>query len=383
MNKKKISAEHRLILLCARIKVDSSTQKEIEQLLNNPINWAEVIETSNRHTILPLIYYNLNKIEPKASIPPDTLFILKNSYYSNIDRNTKLWKEFSSTLKSINDAGLKVILLRGIIFIEELYHNLGLRAMTDIDILIKENEIAKVKTVLLQSDYTESSEGFPEKYYKRYQTEYVFTKKISSNQFLCLEIHKALVPPRPYKIILPCLWKKAQEKTLYSQRVSFLSWEDTFFSLVLHLRRHSRRSSLKYIVDIAELLNTNGNELDWPYIVKSAKDNHIITSIYFSLYIAKELLQATISSKILKEFRPNIIKSVLIHFTINKYNFFALKKWQGTFLRFLLFDSHIDFLLYLWRVSFLERFVARQNFKKTKRSVIKSTLIDTNEKIIK
>jgi hypothetical protein len=186
---------------------------------------------------------------------------------------------------------------------------------------------------------------------------------LSSNQSIAIEIHKALAPPRPYEINLPCLWERTRERELNNQNVSYLSLEDTFLSLVLHLRRHTRprRLALKFAVDIAELLNTNGENFDWSYIKESARNNHIITTVYLSLYLAKEILDSNISPEILNEFRPNIIKNIFIRLTINRHNFFHLQNWQGVFLRLLLFDNPMDFLLYLWRISFLERFVTRRN----------------------
>ena len=365
MKKKKISIEDKLIFLCARINIDSSTQKNISQLLYKPISWNRIIETSNHHKILPFLYYNLNKINLLDLIPQDTLAILKNSYYCNIDRNAKLWEEFSSILKSINDTGVKIVLLKGIILIEELYHNPGLRAMADVDILVKENEMDKIKNLLLQSEYIENSGYILTKYYKKYQTEFVFTKKVPSNAYFCLDIHTSFIPPRPYKIALPHLWERTQERTIYGQRISFLSWEDTFLSLALHLRRHTHihHLSLGFIVDVAELLNSNKNNLDWDYIKNMALKNRIIYAIYFALYISKELLDVSISEELLNRFKPYFLKDRLIYLSVNRYNFLTTRKWQGIVLRILLFDRAIDFILCLWQVFFLERFIAKGQFK--------------------
>lgn len=381
MYKIKVSNENQLILLCTRLEINSSIQQEIKEILNGTIDWNKVIEVSNRQRILPFLYYNLDRLNLQGIIPQDAFAVMKKCYYFNLRRNLMLEKEILLILELTNCEDISIILFRGFALMDTLYHNPGLRIMDDVDILIKEKEFKKIRDILTQLSYQEGCEEIPKKQHQRYQSVIAFSKRLSSNLTSIIEPHHSLAPARPYEINLPHLWERTQEKTINNRKLLYLSQEDTFLSIALHLRKHTRRLTLKFIVDIAELLNIYGDKLDWPYITKSAKTNHIITPVYFALYITNELLSASISPKILDEFRPNIIKAALIHFSLNKYNFFTLKKWRGTFIRFLLFDSLIDFIFYLWRVSFLERFAHERCFKKTKASITKTNPIDTYEKV--
>ncbi len=355
MNERKIPSEHKLILLCTRLKINEPDRNEILSLLNGPLNWDRIREISVRQEILPFLYYNLNRLNLQDSVPKEMFVIMKNYHYSNLIRNSLLEKEALFILKSAGSEGLTIIPFKGFSLIQTLYQsNPELRIMADVDILIKESEFQKIKNILLQTSYIENTDPAENKIH----FETVFSKILSANLSSIIEIHTALSPARPYQIKLPQLWERTQEKTTVGQKIFFLSAEDTFLSLALHLRRHLRRLTLKFIVDISELLSANGEKLDWKYIKKSAKDNHIMTTVYLALYTAKELLDMPVPAKILNGFRPNIIKSALISLSLNKDNFFTLKKRQAVFLRFLLFDRLLDFCLYLWRVSFVERFIA-------------------------
>lgn len=364
MLKRTIPNEHKLIFLCARLEIKEPLQQEIKELLlNSSTDWRKIIEISNLHGTLPFLYYNIKKLDLQNIIPQDILAEMKNCYYSNLNRNLMIEKEISFILELTNREGISIIPLKGFSLMQTLYHNPGLRIMVDVDILIKENNFQKIRNILNHLDYQENIEDISKKHLQKYRYNTVFSKTFSSNQFLNIDIHPAIDPPRPYKINLPCLWQRTQKKTVNSQRVLYLSQEDTLLSIALHLRRHTQRLSLKFIIDITELLNTNRNKLDWLYIMKSAKDNRIISAVYFSLYITGELLSSSISPEILNKFRLNIIKRTLIGFSINKYNFFTLKKWRRNFLRFLLFDNLMDFLIYLRQASFLERFVGSASKK--------------------
>ncbi len=361
---KNLGPEERLILLCAGFKTDVFIKRGIKELSINPLGWKKILNLAARHRISPLVYYNLDRIGASDIVPQNAWRILENSYYSNLKRNINLSNELLQILKSANDANVSVIPLKGTILMEELYHNPGLRTITDIDMLVKTKELSKVKGILLRLGYNENLESASAYYRKNYKTEFVFYKKISAGLVSLIEIHNALVPARPYKIILP-LWERTQEKSFQDAKVRTLSLEDTLLSCALHLRRHTNRLFLKFIVDIDAILNKKKNILDWDYIEKMSKKNRILTTLYFALYISKELFYSPVSESILERFKPNLLKDKLMRLSMNKYNFLIPKKWQGIILRILLFDRiFVELPLYLWKVAFLERLIAKKIIKR-------------------
>ncbi len=367
MKKEKIFSEYRLIFLCTRLKINEPTRNAIRNLLSVPLNWNKIIEISSHQGIMPFLYYNLTRLNLKNLIPNEIFTIMKNYHYSNHIRNSLLAREVLLILKSAVSIGITIIPFKGFSLLQTLYrNNPELRIMVDTDILIKETEFQETKNILAQTGYIENNTTAKNKIH----FETCFSKKLSANLMSFIEIHTALSPARPYPIKLPELWERTQEKTVNGQKILLLSAEDTFLSLALHLRRHVRRLTLKFIVDIAELLNNYENELNWGYIAKAAKNNHIIITVYLALYLAKELLDANVTANVISQFRPNIIKRALINLSINRHNFFILKKWRAVFLRFLLFDRLLDFCLYLWRVSFIERFIAGGALKKDRTNAI-------------
>lgn len=353
MIKKKLLKERILILYCARLKLTEKYSKSIHALLKERIDWDEIYNISDCQKVLPFLYYTLGKFDFQH-VPAYIIKKAENYYYSNLCKNLLAEKEISYLLELTNKEGLDIIPIKGFSLIQTLYRDPGLRIMADIDILIQACDIQRINTIFNRLGYKKSALKINLPGY-----EIVFLKKTPVGQSIIIEVHDSIIPPRPFKLEIPALWKRTEIKEIYGQKLICLSKEDTFLTLALHLRRHARCLTLKFIVDIAELLNISENKFDWDYVHNTAKNNHIMNSVYVSLYLAKELLETTISHKLIDRFRPNIIKNTLIHITINKHNFFSLTKKQGTFLRFLLFDRLIDFIFYLWRVSFIERFITK------------------------
>ena len=339
--------EYKIILLCARLNLDSPAQQELKKLLRPSVDWGKIIKTAKQQEILPFLCCHLNHPDFQNSIPQKISTKLKHYYHANMIRNLLYEREISAILKITNSRNIDIMPFKGFALIQTLYNNPAIRNMVDVDILIKENDFQEIKNIFGHAGYKIN--------------ETVLSKMLRPKEYIVIEIHSMIVPPRPYKINHTYLWERAKEINLNGRKLLCLSDEDTFLSLALHLRRHTRRLTLKFIVDIAELLNKVQNNLGWPYIIKSAKGIHIMATIYTSLYLSKELLDSYLpDDKILNEFRPGFIKRTAIRFIVNKRNFFELKKWRGTLLRILLFDSPKDFLLYLWRVSFLEKILGKR-----------------------
>lgn len=366
MLRNKLSHEYELILLCAQLRINDAVKLSIKEILNNSVDWNKLVTMSFRQEISPLLFKNLTEFNAQHLIPHNIWEILKNSYYVNFKRNLLIEEEISCILKLTNQKGFAIIALKGLALIQNLYHDPGLRILADIDLLVKDNEIQAIIEIFSSLGYKNINKDLSKQKSPRYQEIKLFLRISSLKQSLLVELHRFLAAPRPYNINIPYLWERTHEQTIHNQKIKLLSNEDTFLLLALHLRQHIRQPSLKFTIDIAELINKTGRVLDWPYIINIAKSSHIKVTVYFAFYIIGELHKISIAKKISDEFCPNIIKSSLIGTIINKKNFFCFDKFRGTLLRILLFDSLSDFILYLWRVSFLERFAERIGTKAKK-----------------
>lgn len=350
----RLSLETELILLSSRINANGIIQSRIREILNYPLDWSKLKEIASFHRVLPFLYLNLKNY--KNLIPEEVFALIQNTFFYNFKRNTLLEREILDILKIIQVSGLKLIFLKGFAFLYLLYQDPGLRIMVDIDLLVKEKDLIKIKEILLGQGYRTGEERH-RKSEEIFQTALHFAKNNLKNQPILIDLHWKLLPSRPYRLNLPLTWERVQRVKLGQQEFLALSNEDNFLFSVLHVRRHVRELTLNFIVDIAELLNFAGNDFDWKYINSVARKNHCRTAVYFSLYLAKDLLNAQVAEEILKGFQPDLIKRYVINRIINRHNFFHLKRWKATLIRILLFDNTRDFIFYLWRVSFLERFI--------------------------
>jgi len=351
MGDKLLKNEDKLIYLFSRLEIGEAGLKEIKKSLSKPLDFKRLKDIAAKQQVYQFLYYSLNELGLNALIPAQILDETKSAYYANIARNFALEREALLLSEKAKAKGASLIPFRGISMIYGVYNNPGLRQMADIDILIKPEDSNTIKNILLEMGYREYlSEGHS----MDDGLITSFSKKISRNLTIFIEPHTAIASPRPYKIKFPHLWERSIEVNIANKKILILSKEDMILSISLHIRRHARQLALKSIVDVAEILNAAKNTLDWGYIIKYARDNSMISSLYLSLYLAQELLGATAPPDTMNLVKPNRIKNFLIRMAINRYNFFYLRTWRGAMVRFLIFDTFKDFIYYLWRIVFLK-----------------------------
>ncbi len=130
------SPEDRLLIACARTKLDDKSIHEIKDIINSDIDWEYLLGNVSQHSIGSLLYKNLQAVNAEKKVPEDVLNNLRQYYHFTIAGNLQLFNKLENVLKILDGAGIKVVLLKGAVLAETVYKNIGLRPMCDIDIMV-------------------------------------------------------------------------------------------------------------------------------------------------------------------------------------------------------------------------------------------------------
>lgn len=322
MPKKRVSNEIRLIYLCAQLKMDASAKQHLQEILESPLNWDQIIAQAYSHRMLPLIYYSINEIH-KPKVPEAILNLLKDFCRVNLIKNMRLWEEFCRIQDALKKAGVKVIPLKGIILSETLYHNLGLRPMADIDILVKVSDLACAKNALISLGYKISLQGLTENYWKDYHCHYRFRDPFKET---FIEIHWAFAPPRPNKINLDEVWIRSKIQCINGIEVLTLSPEDTLLLLCLHACKNIttlQNIPLINLCDIHELISQYTDRLNWDYIAHRAKVWRLKGALFYLCLLTNNRLGTHWPAKIKTALTPQILHKIILNFYTAKLTKFS------------------------------------------------------------
>lgn len=307
MDQLSLSSEDRLILYCARTRMNEATQHEVIKLLNNSLGWDYIVRCSTRHGISPLLYRNLRKINAGNDVPAEVMTELMERYYNNIDRNLRIYNELSKVLKAFTDAGIDVIVLKGAVLAETVYKNVGLRVIGDVDLLVKKGDLPIAKKELarlgynpLQCDFTQWHADQGRLLTHMHLTPYC------KKEGLWIEVHWDLQTlTSPYRIDINTFWSNAQPVTIANVDVLMLVPEDLLLHLCLHLDQHLRSGAipLRWYCDIAEVIRHYEAEIDWNYLIQSSKNQGIEDPIYQNLYIVSNYLGSFVPAHVLHDLK--------------------------------------------------------------------------------
>ena len=115
--------------------------KELEQLVENarPCN------------AIPLLFHVLGR--DNVSMSQNLASLSRIQYIQNYLSTTLLLRELKDVLSSLVDRGVEVIVLKGAALVRNLYPDLGLRPMRDIDLLIHRKELPQAIEILYDLGY--------------------------------------------------------------------------------------------------------------------------------------------------------------------------------------------------------------------------------------
>ncbi|MCK5305914.1 MAG: nucleotidyltransferase family protein [Candidatus Omnitrophica bacterium] len=308
-----MQSEDLLVCYLARVNIDKDAVRKVKKILSPELNWAYFFDLVKSEGVTPLAYKSLSGIDQaKAIVPKDIWKKMENCYYSVAASNTLLYQKLTGILTSFNETGVKVIVLKGAALAASIYGNAALRAMTDIDLLVKKEELPFVDTGLKCLGYSSADRSVEDIDISSvsYLTTLDYRNPAKNSPPLHIHYHfvNSTIPTHSYidKIKIEKIWQEAEETEIGGVKTLVMSPHH----LLIHLAEHSLRvlhslNKLSYLCDINETVNFYGERLDWSKLVSHSFEFNLNRLVYFSLYFTAKFLNTAIPQKVLSALKPS------------------------------------------------------------------------------
>jgi hypothetical protein len=342
-----LSPEDTVLLCCARTSMDKAVINNVKAVLNSGLDWNYIIENALQHGIAPLLYHNLSGLADER-VPEKVVEYLRKLYNGNVARNMLLYDELSKVLKTFKHAGIEVIVLKGAALAETSYRDIGLRPFSDVDILVREEDLQRAKKNLSELGYILDEDVSPERYNEEFGCDLYYAGKVN-----ILEIHWDIVrktwSDRYTRIEIERIWERAVPAKIVGVDTLVLSPEDTLLHFCVHLPRH-RYNRLIWLCDILEVIEHS--DIDWDYVIKSAEKYRTKAYMYYGLHFTDELLGCDIPEKVLKELKPSRFETTVYSSALKDVLSRGRKIISAFMMNILLIDRFQDRLRFLWEYVF-------------------------------
>jgi hypothetical protein len=289
----KLKAESELQIITHLLQTDFR-KNEFDSLLQNEIDWDLLLQLSEEHRVIPLLFKRL-KSDHSGFITEEIFGKFQKSYKEiakfNFARSTQLIKLISQ----LQEHNLPVITYKGMALAEFAYKDTTLRQFGDIDLLIHKKDFPKVKEVFMQMgckpvwELTEKQEKAVLKYYYEYPFFYGEVNTLVEVHWEFLESFFA------FDIEMKDVWNRSQIVNHYGREIETLSAEDYLVFLCTHGSKHFWYR-LSWICDVAKLIENT--DIDWDLAQKIANKTGTLRMMRLGLYLAKELLKTELPKEI-------------------------------------------------------------------------------------
>ena len=208
--------------------------------------------------------------------------------------NIILFDEFKNILKGLKEIGISPIILKGAALAETVYPDISMRPMSDIDILIKEEEIEKINTCLLSHGYSLQVGG-----------ELHFIK--NGNFPVNIDVHYEIwyMP----ESTLRNLWHNSHAVNISGEEALVMPPEEALIYTAAHTSIQHGMLSPTALEDISHITRFYQDAMSWDEVVRKAKEYQIHVPIYYTFYKAKSSNGAFIPDYVLKSLKPSYISN--------------------------------------------------------------------------
>lgn len=303
-----VRPEKQLLLCCARTRLDPYSAGSIRGLAGEKLDWPYLFELATEHGVVPLLYSKLKAVCPDE-VPPQWAERLREAFQQNARRNLFLTGELFRILEAFQANGISAIPYKGPVLAEQAYGNLAYRQFADLDIVIRQRDVAGAYELLTARGYcsdvdartvAQAADG-------KIPGQYLFARDARRS---IVELHtEATLRYFPTPLDLDALGRRAEAVSVASRDVLTFSGEDALPILCVHGSKHFWER-LVWICDIAELAQIPRG-LNWEVALKQSRRLGAERMTLLGLHLASDLLGAALPDQILRRVQEDrVVRSL-------------------------------------------------------------------------
>jgi hypothetical protein len=274
--------------------------------MSGNIDYSRFLRLTTQHGVTPLVYRSL-KSACWDKVPAMVQTALQEYTRANTGRCLFLTAELIRLLRLFDDAGIPAVPIKGPAIASAVYGSICLREFTDLDLLVRLEDLEHVQRLLKTQRYTERETVTGcQRGFIRNECEQGFWGPENAS---LVEIHWRLAQRYfDFPLDLESRWGSLVETDLEGYKILAFPPEDQLLLLCVHGARHLW-SSLKWICDVAEFVRAFP-ALDWQQVLHDASQVGDVRTILLGLALAQQLLDAELPAPLLariqscRAFRP-------------------------------------------------------------------------------
>ena len=274
-------------------------------------DWIRLVEKARQEGVSAVLFHNITSHHLEDLVPRDSYGDLSNQYYANLKRNLSIIGALREVLATFQEAGIPCIVLKGIALAERVYPNIALRGMSDVDILVRKEDLFTVDEHLSSHGYTSTDSTVTKAIHNPvgYLASLEYRKNASP---LNLHVHwhtvNTSVPATMFveQIDINRLWEHSAVTSVANSHALMLRPEHMIIYLCEHaLRVGHSFDRLILICDIFFSIKVFENIIDWNFVSEESRRFGLSRFVYYGLSIVKHYTSLGIPDECIAKLKPS------------------------------------------------------------------------------
>lgn len=257
------------LILCLRGRFDIHALDEARDWQTRyELKWKAVHHRSIQEGLAPILYSLLRK---QRWPPAEILTQWHRSYIRTGVANALLLAELAHIENALEEADIPFIALKGAALLTNIYHNIALRMMADVDLLVHRKDVLPATKIIQALGYAPRHQEEHSGIFLAYENE-IALQRLEGIRPMIVELHWSLIDSPYYQDRLPMtwFWETAHPECVGKLTIPTLGPEALLIHLAAHLMFHHQGKGLRWLHDLAEVIFRFSASLDWDIVLKMA-----------------------------------------------------------------------------------------------------------------
>ena len=281
--------EKKLLLTCARLRLDDGDASRIRILLKQGVEWNHFLRLTVLHCVTAFVFRHF---EAGAAdlVPKPAMQFLRNRFQQDAADALRNTVHLLELLESFRQQSILAVPYKGPALAVAVYGNVAFRRCNDLDILVSRADVPRARELLEREGFVPlhpiTTAGREFLLQKRHSE--IFTREHGP----IVELHWAFAKQRGiFPLDLDMLRPRLLDVTLFGKPIISFAPDDTLLILCAHGANHLW-SRLEWLCGIAELIRST--PLNWSLIMSRARELHSEKALLLGLVLAVDLLDAPV-----------------------------------------------------------------------------------------
>jgi Uncharacterised nucleotidyltransferase len=288
------SREAELLICCATSIATPERTARLHAIIDGGVDWHRVAHMAQLQAVMPLVYRYLTA-ELDGALPANVASSLRPAFYGNSVRSLHLARELVRLTALLEQGGIEPLALKGPALAMAAYGAATLRQFTDLDLLVRENEVGRTVEILLKEGYAPRAGYSLADLGRPGAFEIAMSRPEALGE---IDLHWRLIPPYfPLALDGEDLWRRAVRVEIEGAAVRTLVPADHLLYLCAHGAKHGWQA-LGGICDLAELMRASS--INWDELCARADRAGARRVLALGVLLAYELLDAAVPASLLE-----------------------------------------------------------------------------------